>query len=130
MRACVSTCVSEVQLQRLGALKAGTIRRRREKTFIVYECSVWQVLSGENREVRSGFEVSGRNIPPPFSLFGLSAHSRSLGHSTKAGFDICNVRHVRKMYRTFLCLSAKGIFEKNAWGELWPCPAPPSPTGP
>lgn len=57
----------EVQPWRLRALKAGTIRRPREKTFIVYECGVSQVLSGESREVRS--EVFDSNIPPFLPLW-------------------------------------------------------------
>lgn len=61
MRACA--------LGRLRALKAGATRRRREKTFIVYECGLSQVLSGENREVRSGFEVSEKIVPPLLPLW-------------------------------------------------------------
>lgn len=83
----------------LRAMKAESIRRPREKTFIVYECGISQVLSGENREVRSGFEVSDKNSPPCLPLdFGIVpqrqrlAHSceseRSVGHSTTAGLDL------------------------------------------
>lgn len=119
------------------------IRRPREKTFIVYECGASQVLSGENREVRSGFEVSDKNGPPLLPLdFGIvprrqtvctfvrkrRGREKSAGHSTTlAGHGVCEFRVVIKMYRTFLCLSAKDIFQKNVRGEPWPRPFSPPP---
>lgn len=136
----------EVEPRQLRALKAASTHKPREKTFIVDERGVSQVLSGENREVRSGVEVSDKHIPPlpplwtpALPLVAKGRHirvkarrggrQRWVGRSTAAGFHICDVRIVRKMYRTFfLCLSAKDIFQKNARGELWPSPSrlPPS----
>lgn len=94
--------------------------------------------------MRSGFEVSDKNGPPLLPLdVGIAPPSpmagtfvrkrrgreRSARHSAAAGLGVCGFRVVIKMYRTFLCLSAKDIFQKDVRGEPWPRPFSPPPDG-